>query len=325
MLMQSNVGRTTAMANFFLVGAPKAGTTSVDRLLRGHPEVFLSPIKEPCHFCPEIAAQLAPMLQSRRRIDLDAYLARPERETIHLLPVTSRDDYSRLYEGAMGHKVVGECTTFYLSSTQAARNIHAYNPDARIVALLRRPLDRIRSHYAMDLSLGTAQGSLLSLIEEELALGKEANWGNCRFYVGASRYASQLEEFYRYFPGDRVCVLSFEDLVADPAAELGRLFAFLGITPPAEPLRLPRANQSRAARFPWLHTALRGSRLKPLAAWLVEHAVPGRLSTAVKSAYYRREVKTVPDEELEEIAVLLRNEGLEPATSRLAAPSWRLP
>jgi hypothetical protein len=89
-------------ATFFLVGAPKAGTTSVDRVLRRHEDVFLSPIKEPCHFCSDINAQIAQSLNRKDRIDLRSYLASPTREIVHLAHVASADDYARLYEGAEG-------------------------------------------------------------------------------------------------------------------------------------------------------------------------------------------------------------------------------
>src|SRR5512133_4056816 len=79
-------------ANFFLIGAPKAGTTSVDRVLREHPDVFLSPIKEPCHFCPDVNVQIAPVLKRPDRIDLADYLASTQREIVHMCHVASPAD-----------------------------------------------------------------------------------------------------------------------------------------------------------------------------------------------------------------------------------------
>jgi hypothetical protein len=305
-------------ANFFLVGAPKAGTTSVDRVLRDHPEVFLSPIKEPCHFCPDVNARIASVLNRKDRIDLPAYLASGRREIVHLCHVRSAVDYARLFERACGQPVLGECSTYYLSSTVAPANIHAYNPDARILVLLRDPLDRIRSHYTMDLSLGLAHGPLPALVEEELALGKDANWGNCRYYVGASRYASQLKAYHRYFPPQQVCVLSFEDLVRDGDTQLRRLFAFLGITAPAVPLALPRANKSRATRFPLLHDTLRASGLKPVLTSLLKRGLRGRVEQAAESLYYREHATVVPDEDLDRVRTLLRDEGLDEPVARAA-------
>jgi sulfotransferase family protein len=300
-----------AKAQFFLVGAPKAGTTSIDRLLRDHPDVFLTSIKEPCHFCPDVAEQLAPSFSKKQRIDIASYLASAHRRELGLAWVASADDYARLFEGADGRKVIGECSTFYLSSKAAPAAIHAYNPDARIVAVLRRPVDRIRSHYEMDRVHGVTGRPLLSLVEEELALGDDANWGNCAYYVGASRYSRQLQMFYRFFEPESVCVLSFEKLVADPEVELGRLFEFLGIPAPAGPLALPSANRARSARFPGFNRALHASGLKPLVSGLLKRALPQHLERAAKSTYYRRGSRVVSDDELSRLARLLQDAGVE--------------
>jgi hypothetical protein len=296
-------------ANFFLVGAPKAGTTSLDRLLRRHADVFLSPIKEPCHFCPDVNE---PSLNRKDRLDVSSYLAlaADERPIVHLRRVASTEDYARLFEGAAGRHVVGECSTYYLSSEVAAGRIHAYNPDAKIMVLVRRPVDRIRSHYAMDRLQGVASRPLLDLIREELALGDEANWGNCRYYVGASRYSTQIARFRRFFPPQNICVLSFERLVSEPAVELRRAFDFLGIAPP-EPLELPLENKSRAARFPLLHAGLRHSGLKPLINGLLDRGVGARLGQAAKSVYYREKFRVASGDELDALRELLRKEGLD--------------
>ncbi|WP_159015888.1 sulfotransferase family protein [Cognatiluteimonas profundi] len=296
--------------NLFLVGAPKAGTTSIDQLLREHPDVFLSPIKEPCHFCTDVADQLSQSVQRKRKFDVAAYLDASERKLEGLAWVDSPGHYARLFDAADAQPVIGECSTFYLSSKVAARAIHDYNPDARIVALLRDPLQRIRSHYEMDRVHGLTARSLTSLIEEELALGDDAHWGNCFYYLGASRYAPQLARFRQYFPHDKVLVLSFESLLADTEATLRQLYAFLGIDALPELLALPSANRGRAARFPGFNRALHASGLKPLVSGLLKSGLSSRLEQRMKSAYYRRGVHVVSDEEMQRIGRLLRDEGL---------------
>lgn len=308
--MTSGTTSSLRKANFFLAGAPKAGTTSVHRLLHEHPEVFLSPIKEPCHFCTDVAAQIAPAFERQKPFELAAYLDSPKREPVHYYLVRSPDEYARLFEGVAQQKVVGECSTYYLSSRTAAQNIRAYNPDAKIVVLLRNPLQRIRSHYMMDRSLGTATRPLLTLVKEELALGKEAHWGNSQYYLGASRYAQQLEEYYRHFDPANICVLSFERLIAEPERELRRLFAFLGIAVPTGRLTLPLANRSRAVRFPLLNSCLRASGLRPIMAEVLRRTLPERLKHEMRSAYYREGTRVVTDEDLHELGKLLRDEGL---------------
>lgn len=296
-------------ANCFVIGAPKAGTTSIDRLLRTHPDVFLSPIKEPSHFCPDVAAQLAPSFRKKRRLDVSAYLE-SSREVTGLAWVSSPADYARLFEGAAGHAVVGECSTFYLSSAAAPELVRIYNPRARIVAALRRPLDRIRSHYEMDRAHGTVTRPLVQLVEEELALGNRAHWGNCAYYVGASRYREQLHAWHEHFPAEAICVLSFERMLADPQAELGRLFAFLDIPEPDD-LALPSANRRRAARFSGFNGALHATGLKPRVADLFKRLLPERMEQAMKAWYYRPGARVVGDEELQRVKHLLREEGVD--------------
>jgi hypothetical protein len=317
--MASDLNRSNPKANFFLVGAPKAGTTSVDRLLRQHPEVMLSPIKEPCHFCADVNAQLVRgQGHEKCRMDLSSYLASREREVVHLRQVSSPEDYQRLFDGAHGRKIVGECSTYYLSSTVAAERIHSYNPDAKILVLIRNPLDRIRSHYVMDRSLGLASRPLVELVEEELALGDDAHWGNCRYYVGASRYTQQLERYRRLFAPGNICVLAFEKLIAEPDVELRRMFHFLDIAPPADPLKLPLENKSRPVRFPRLHDSLRKSGLKPAIAGVLKNTMSMKLGQAARSIYYREKLQLVPEQDLGRIRELLRQEGLDPLTALAA-------
>jgi hypothetical protein len=299
----------TRIANFFLVGAPKAGTTSLQSVLAAHPEVFLSPIKEPCHFCTDVQMQLGAVFDRQSRFDLTAYLDAPVRAPVHLHMVRSPADYARLFDGAGNARIVGECSTFYLSSSDAARNIHDYNPEARIAVLLRDPLQRIRSHYVMDRSLGNMLRPLPALIDEERALGPAAHWGNCRYYLGASRYHVQLQEYWRWFPHDQVCVLSFERLLADPAHELGRLFAFLDLVPPPGELTLPTENRARAARFPRVNRWLRASGLRPFVAHALRRTLPPRLCEAAASTFYRA-VDPLPPEAIAHVAEALRDEGI---------------
>lgn len=310
-----------ATCNLFLVGAPKAGTTSLDALLRTHPDVYLPDIKEPCHFCPDVAEQLAPAFRAKQRIDLAAYLDDPKRKPLGLAWVTSRQDYERLFAPATGQRVVGDCSTFYLSSAVAPAAIHAYNPDARIVAVLRRPLDRIRSHYEMDRAHGVVSRALPVLIEEELALGEGAHWGNSAYYVGASRYQAQLQAFHRRFQADRICVMSFEALLARPEVELRRLYAFLGIDVPPGGLALPKANGKRAARFSRLNRALHVSGFKPAVSGALKRILPASLEQAAKSAYYRRGAGSVSAQDLERARRLLVDAGLDldPDVPALAA------
>lgn len=287
-------------ANCFVIGAPRAGTTAIDRLLRGHPDVFLTPAREPGHFCPDVAAQLATSFRQKRQLDVATYLESP-REVTGLAWVGAPEAYARLLEKVDGQRVVGECSGFYLSSGAAPELIGIYNPAARIVATLRRPLDRIRSHYETDRRRGIVKRPLLDLVEEELALGTRAHWGNCAYYIGASRYREQLYAWHEHFPAESICVLSFERMRADPRNELGRLFAFLGIPEPEDMILPASAGDQTAPAGTRRRAGLKPRLLDILRRLLPER--PGRGPAASSTAVSARE--------LQRLQYVLREEGLE--------------
>ena len=134
-----------ATPNFFLVGAPQAGTTSFYFYLDRHPSVFVSPIKEPCFFAPEVA-DITP--RARELYDGDApqlrrYLDGPmERKRDHGL-VLDWNDYLTLFKNVRDETAIGEASVAYLASLIAAPAIRARIPEARIMIILRNPVDRL--------------------------------------------------------------------------------------------------------------------------------------------------------------------------------------
>ena len=138
-----------ATPNFFLVGAPQAGTTSLYFYLDQHPSIFVSPIKEPCFFAPEVA-DITPRARELYDADADAlrrYLDGPmERKRDHGL-VLDWDDYLTLFKNVRDETAIGEASVAYLASLTAAPAIRARTPEARIVMILRNPVDRLFSRF----------------------------------------------------------------------------------------------------------------------------------------------------------------------------------
>lgn len=196
--------------DFFLVGAPKSGTTSLFRYLIQHPSVFV-PVKETQFFADYPSA--------RRRSDLDEYLA--------------------LYEGCPEGSRSGDLSTWHLPSVHAAGKIHALNPAARIAMILRNPIDRAYSHYwykRRAYRAGVEHEPLRETLSFEEALEAEdrrirEGWGVGFQYVAAGLYSEQVLRYLRTFPTERVRVYLFEDLVQDPDRLCRDFFAFLEIDP----------------------------------------------------------------------------------------------
>ena len=113
--------------NFFIIGAPRSGTTSLYEYLKQVPEIYLSPIKEPYYFC--------------RILVTDDHFLKPLRD---------ETKYFQLFDNVKNEKIVGEGTTHYLADPEAARLIHEISPSAKILISLRDPVEREFSHFLME-------------------------------------------------------------------------------------------------------------------------------------------------------------------------------
>src|SRR4051812_12329998 len=128
------------LPNFFVVGAGKAGTTSLHRYLAQHPQIYMSPVKEPCYFASEIRpAQLSSATArhvQRQTQALPELLRDGKPVQPHGWLACDREDYLRLFQHANGQRAIGESSAAYLWSESAPGNIAAEVPDARIVMIL---------------------------------------------------------------------------------------------------------------------------------------------------------------------------------------------
>ncbi|HMM49307.1 MAG TPA: sulfotransferase [Miltoncostaeaceae bacterium] len=218
--------------NFFILGAPKCGTTALAEYLRQHPRVFMSTPKEPHYFCD----------------DFDYYYAPGQR---------SLDHYLRLFEDAdERHLAVGEASVWYLYSQTAAANIAAFAPEARAIVMVRNPLELVPSLH----------GQLLYEVDEDVAdvatawalQGARARGEHLPpsvrvpaflQYGAAASLAGQLERVYASIPRERVLVIVFDDLRADAGAVYRRTLEFLGV-PDDGRTEFPRVNPNTVHRAP---------------------------------------------------------------------------
>jgi hypothetical protein len=211
--------------DFFLVGAPKCGTTALYAMIGAHPEVFVSFVKEPDFFAVDVVAAV-PALCGRA--------------------VTDWLRYRELFQHAGPALAVGEGSVSYLSSAVAAGGIHARCPDARILMVLRDPADRLFSHYTASVAVGITRARfsdwLVAALEQEQA--QRAPIGP----VTPGRYGTHLRRYRNHFPESRIHIAWHEDFVSDPGATLKGIFRFLTVDAswPA-PITL-RRNETRVPR-----------------------------------------------------------------------------
>jgi hypothetical protein len=217
--------------NFFIVGAAKAGTTSLYSYLYYHPEVFLCPIKEPHFFSTDIRSDLfSKGYKKRTHLNIDAYLKRETLPRLHIAFVEKESQYLQLFRDAKEKKAIGECSTGYLYSKNAARNIASFNPESKIIMILRQPVERAFSHYLMDLRQGLEVdgNTFVEAFEKDSAKLKK-EWGTSHLYRELGMYHAQVARYFEYFPKKNIKIFLFEDLLGDPRRVVRDICSFLGI------------------------------------------------------------------------------------------------
>lgn len=147
-----------------------------------------------------------------------------------------KPDYSRyhaFFQPKRSHKVLGEATPIYMYWNEAPRRICEYNPNTRIIVVLRNPIERAYSHWNMERSRHADRLSFAEAIRTEANRCREALPLQHRVfsYIDRGHYLDQLRRLWTYFPKDRVLVLKHENLRGNPAETLNKASAFLGIAP----------------------------------------------------------------------------------------------
>jgi hypothetical protein len=203
------------LPDFLLVGAPKAGTSALHAALATHPDLYLSPVKEPKYY---MCGDSPP----------PAYKG-PGDAHSNQEWVWQRDRYLALFAGAPSGAQCGESTPFYLYNRDARRRIAADIPAARLVAILRDPVDRAYSnwmHLWVD-GLEPCADIVEACAREQERL--DAGWAPFWHYQRLGMYGRQLADLFEHFPREQVLVLRYRQLVEAPDATIDRVCRFLGI------------------------------------------------------------------------------------------------
>ncbi len=252
------------LPNFFILGAAKAGTTTLYDLLRRHPDVYLPPGKEP-HF-----------------FDRDGLFSR------------GLGYYDATFYGreAMGKRARGDATPSYFGYAEwvAPRIAEAYGTHApKFIVILRDPVDRAYSHYRHRVRNGLEPESFAAALEAE----NDRLAANPREWIGYFRnglYSRALSVFWQHFGRDAMLVVRFENLVAEQQQVGRRVFAFLDVEPNVALKVSSTRNAAGVQRWMWLRRKVLGpSALKALFRPLVPPRVRRSLKYAVLTHLVRHE------------------------------------
>jgi hypothetical protein len=227
------------LPDFFIAGHPKSGTTALYKMLKAHPQIFMSTLKEPLFFSSDM----------RQRFSI------PSREPV---PQTL-DAYLSLFAGARPEQLLGEASSSYLWSRTAAAAIAEAAPQARIIAVLREPASFLHSLHLQFMQIHVeAQGNLRKAISLEPArregrrIPRRSHRPQLLLYSEHVRYVEQLRRYESLFPSEQLHVILYDDFRADNEATVRGILRFLDVDENA-PIRVKDANPTVAVRSPRLH------------------------------------------------------------------------
>lgn len=209
------------MPTFLVIGAARAGTSYLNYLLRQHPEIYMSSIKEPNFFAYD-------------KFDPGARLWRVDKK-LNEFPVRTLTEYAALFEGVTNEVAVGDSSPLYLESLYAPERIKQKIPDAKLVVSLRNPADRAYSDCIMHVTWGHRRiwkRKVMRIQEHEFRV---------------SCYYQLLKRYYKLFDANQIKIILFEKWTAAPRKILPQLFEFLGVDPHF-PIEVQRKKNER--KFP---------------------------------------------------------------------------
>ena len=258
------------LPTFFIIGAAKAGTTSLHHYLDLHPEIQMSAVKEPNFFAGPANGIPYPVGRVERL-----------------------DEYEGLFDPA--YKVRGEASPSYTNAPRregVPERIRKLVPEARLIYLVRDPIARTVSQHQMRVADGKDRHSIGVVLAELDSVNPHSFYLTCQSF-----YARQLKLYLPHFPQERIMVIDQADLRADRQATLREVFAFLSVEEDFTSERFDA--ELYAARDRRVNTPFFNRWLKPALA-APARRLPARLRDAVRGPMERALLPALPAPELDQ-------------------------
>ncbi len=249
------------MPNFLIIGAARCGTTALANMLAQHPEVFFSTPKEP-HFMALAGSR-------------PSFAGPGDEGMINQVAITKPAAYARLFAKAGNARRVGEgsVSTLYYHQ-RSIKNIQRHAPDAKLIVILRNPIQRAFSSFLYMTARGFEPCADFRQALDDEPRRVAGNWHHIWHYTQMGLYHDQLVRFLEAFGAARVHVVLFDDLDARPNEVVESLYRFLDIEPSFRPATELQVNRSGIPKSRLAQTALRTIQRHPWLRQTIKTVVP---------------------------------------------------
>jgi hypothetical protein len=282
--------------NFLIIGAAKAGTTSLYDWLNQHPQIYMTPIKETNFFAFE-GEEISYHKGSINEGYLDGFK-------------TSVESYMEQFQGVTNEIAIGEASPSYLYHAKAPARIKYYCPDVKLIAILRDPVERAYSqflHHARE-GFETCSDFNFALREEEKRISNKWWWGY--FYVDGGFYYTQLHRYFEKFDSRNIKVYLYEDLTSNRCNLLRDIFQFLGVDDDFIPDTSTKYNVTGLPKNKLLHQLLsKPNLLKTSVKAIVPKGFRRKLAMNLKNANLTK--PELPQEIRQQLIEIYREDILE--------------
>lgn len=265
--------------DFFIVGAPKCGTTALQSYLSMHPDIFMPKMKEIHHFADDLL------------LPGDIYL--------------NEDTYLRLFQDAGPNKITGEASVFHLLSGNAANNIYRFRNDAKIIAMFRNPVDTMYSLHSQLVYNGNEPiEDFQKALEAEkyrregLNVPERIRIPQKVWYRAVVQFSEQIVRYFEVFGRERVQVIIYDDFAGDTAGVYKKTLQFIGANPEFKPeFKVVNSNKRVQSRI--LRDILRDP--PHVIRWIgraaVPHSIRQKLAERLRRINTKHETRSPMDSE----------------------------
>lgn len=220
--------------NFFIVGAPKCGTTAMDEYLKQHPDVFMTK-KSLDFFGRDLPLKIKP----------------------------SEEEYLSFFKEAGKRKIYGDASVYYLYSKSAASEIKTFSPDAKILIMLRNPVTLIYALHSQNIYEGNEDiadfDTAIRLDNERRKGHKQPNCVDFTYlppYKDIALFSEQVKRYLDTFGKENVHIIIYEEFAKDPEGSTKKVFSFLGVNPDIR-IQYKVVNPNKKIRFLLLHRLIK--------------------------------------------------------------------